>query len=134
MNWQDKKIKLYMEAGLALLLVLTLGLAGLTGLLSAGAEENTRQGVTASGEDGTEETDSEETGASAAGTVDDDTADTGGEKAASADGEEITEGQYPIMGESSVTVQEMVDYFNESGEEYPAEELGAGGADSIGPF
>ena len=134
MNWQDKKIKLYMEAGLALLLVLTLGLAGLTGLLSAGAEENTRQGVTASGEDGTEETDSEETGASAAGTVDDDTADTGGEKAASADGEEITEGQYPIMGESSVTVQEMVDYFNESGEEYPAEELGAGGADSIETF
>ena len=75
MNWQDKKIKLYMEAGLALLLVLTLGLAGLTGLLSAGAEENTRQGVTASGEDGTEETRiQKKTGMlRAAGTVDDDT-------------------------------------------------------------
>ena len=48
--------------------------------------------------------------------------------------EAIADGQYPIMGSSDVTVQEMVDYFNASGEEYPAEELSEGGADSIETF
>ena len=38
------------------------------------------------------------------------------------------------MGESTVTVQDMVDYFNASGEEYPSEELAAGGAESIETF
>ncbi len=38
------------------------------------------------------------------------------------------------MGSSDVTVQEMVDYFNASGEAYPAEELSEGGADSIETF
>ena len=48
--------------------------------------------------------------------------------------ETIVAGQYPIMGNSDVTVQEMVDYFNASGEKYPAEELSKGGADSIETF
>lgn len=40
-------------------------------------------------------------------------------------------GQYPVMGESVVTVDELADYFNQSGYEYPSEELAKGGADSI---
>ena len=39
MNWQDKRIKLYIEAGLAVLLVLTLGLAGAAGVLSTRADD-----------------------------------------------------------------------------------------------
>ena len=42
--------------------------------------------------------------------------------------------QYPIMGKSDVSVQEMVDYFNRSGRTYPAAALAAGGADSIETF
>ena len=38
------------------------------------------------------------------------------------------------MGESTVTVEQMVSFFEESGEEYPSEALGKGGADSIETF
>ncbi len=38
------------------------------------------------------------------------------------------------MGESVVTVDELADYFNQSGYEYPSEELAKGGADSIETF
>lgn len=43
-------------------------------------------------------------------------------------------GQYPILGESIVTAQELADYFIQSGYEYPSEELAKGGADSIEIF
>ena len=39
MDWQDRRIKLYMEAGLALLLVLTLAIAGTKGVLPTRAED-----------------------------------------------------------------------------------------------
>lgn len=48
--------------------------------------------------------------------------------------EAIADGQYPIMGTAGVSVQDMVDYFNSSGEEYPSEELSRGGAHNIGEF
>ena len=38
------------------------------------------------------------------------------------------------MGESTVTVEELADYFEASGREYPSEELSEGGADSIETF
>ncbi len=123
MNWQDKRIKLYIEAGLAALLVLTLGLAGAAGVLSTRAEDNSRIEAGA---------DTAEAGTDA------DKADGGAAENAGASGEAaeetIADGQYPIMGESAVTVQEMVDYFNASGKAYPAEELSKGGADSIETF
>lgn len=37
-------------------------------------------------------------------------------------------------GESVVTVDELADYFNQSGYEYPSEELAKGGADTIETF
>src|SRR5699024_3982802 len=46
----------------------------------------------------------------------------------------ITSGRYPVMGSSEITVQNMIDYFNASGEEYPSEKLSEGGADSIEAF
>lgn len=120
MNWQDKKIKLYIEAGLAVLLVLVLGIAGAAGGLSAHAEE--RGGVAAQAD----------TSAPVEARTDTDAAVEDGE-GKEAD-EAVEDGQYPIMGESAVTVQEMVDYFNASGKAYPSEQLSRGGADSIETF
>ena len=85
MDWQSKRIKLYIEAGLALLLVLTLALAGASGILSASADDSGREkerikAVSEQAADGKNQTAAEET---------------------------IADGQYPIMGESPVTVQEM---------------------------
>ena len=106
---------LYIEAGLAVLLILTLGIAGAKGVLSSRAagsdvdekllSENKKEDILAK-----EETEVQETQAL------------------------ISSGQYPVMGSSDITVQDMVDYFNDSGEEYPAEELSEGGADSIETF
>ena len=95
MNWQDKKIKLYMEAGLAVLLVLSFGLAGAAGALSSRPEEH--GAVTAWANISVAAEAWAETGTAAEG---------GEDKAAD---EAIADGQYPIMGESAVTVQEMVD-------------------------
>ena len=46
----------------------------------------------------------------------------------------IVPGQYPIMGESSIQTSQMVEYFNESGENYPADALAKGGAPDIETF
>ena len=108
--------KRYTEAGLAVLIVLTLGLAGATGVLSPHAAESEQTELSA-GVDSAKSSESSES----SGT------DTEAQ-------ETIADGQYPIMGSSDITVQEMVDYFNASGEEYPAEELSEGGADSIETF
>ena len=48
--------------------------------------------------------------------------------------ETIAEGQYPIMGTSPVTAEQLVSYFKSAGVSYPSEELGEGGADSIETF
>ena len=48
--------------------------------------------------------------------------------------ETIAEGQYPIMGTSPVTADQLVSYFKSAGVSYPSEELGEGGADSIETF
>ena len=110
-----------MEAGLAVLIALSLGLAGATGVLSPRAAEN-EQAEAAAENDSTKASQENENKTLASNP---DTEETQ---------EAIADGQYPIMGSSDVTVQEMVDYFNASGEEYPAEELSEGGADSIETF
>lgn len=48
--------------------------------------------------------------------------------------ETIAKGQYPIMGTSPVTAEQLVSYFKSAGVSYPSEELGEGGADSIETF
>ena len=121
MDWNNNTLKRYMEAGLAVLIVLTLGLAGATGVLSPRAAER-EQNEAAAENDSTKASQENENKTSASNP---DTEETQ---------EAIADGQYPIMGSSDVTVQEMVDYFNASGEEYPAAELSEGGADSIETF
>ena len=121
MDWNNNTLKRYMEAGLAVLIALTLGLAGATGVLSPRAAER-EQNEAAAENDSTKASQENENKTSASNP---DTEETQ---------EAIADGQYPIMGSSDVTVQEMVDYFNASGEAYPAEELSEGGADSIETF
>ena len=122
---KNGRMKYYMEAGLALLLVLTIGLAGRTGLL---AQENSLSGAGA--ETGQEvENAAASEAASGAGQ---EGGDSGNPDSAAE--QQSSPAQYLIMGESSVTVQDMEDYFNASGEEYPAEELAEGGAGSIETF
>ena len=114
---KKKRLRLYIEAGLAVFLAAVLAFAGRTGAFSG--TEGDQLPVS--------QADSAEEGASAEATEE------------SADGQDEsgiseTEGQYPIMGKSDVTVQEMVDYFEQSGEKYPSEELSEGGADTIETF
>lgn len=45
--------------------------------------------------------------------------------------EVILDGQYPIMGKSEVTLEQMIRYYNQSGQEYPGDILGEGGAPDI---
>lgn len=52
----------------------------------------------------------------------------------SATEEVIADGQYPIMGKTSVSVEEMAKWFAQNGKEYPTEILGKGGADTIEAF
>ena len=121
MKRKNKPFTRYAEAGLAVLIVLTLGLAGAAGGLSPRAAQSEQAGADVEdiSANGREENANWETASQP---------DNGETQVAAADG------QYPIMGNSDVTVQEMVDYFNASGEEYPAEELSEGGADSIETF
>ena len=106
----------YIEAGLAVLLMIALGIAGAKGVLSFQTSESDMDKKLISGnkkeEDilTKEETELQETQAL------------------------ISSGQYPVMGSSDITVQDMVDYFNDSGEEYPSEDLSEGGAESIEAF
>lgn len=46
----------------------------------------------------------------------------------------IVDGQYPIMGTSTIAVEQMVAYFESMGAAYPAEALAAGGAPDIQTF
>ena len=112
MNWKH----CYIESGLAVLLMIALGMAGAKGVLSFQTSESDMDKKLISGnkkeEDilTKEETELQETQAL------------------------ISSGQYPVMGSSDITVQDMVDYFNDSGEEYPSEDLSEGGAESIEAF
>lgn len=46
----------------------------------------------------------------------------------------ILPGQYPILGSSQISVEQMITYFEENGKVYPSEILGEGGADTIEAF
>ena len=120
MNWKC----FYIEAGLAVLLILALGLAGDRGLLSFRMESAVQA------EEMTDESDNESGQSSNVNSVsvNDGIPETQETQAL------IASGRYPVMGSSEITVQDMVDYFNASGEEYPSEDLSEGGAESIETF
>lgn len=116
--WKRKQNTWMMEAVAAVLLIAVLGIAGImTGELE---QERTLQ-ATGSEQKQAQEEEAEQQGA----------AET--EKKEPTE-EVIADGQYPIMGQSSVTIEEMVSYFQAAGKPYPAESLTKGGADSIETF
>ena len=107
---------LYIEAGLAVLLMIALGIAGAKGVLSFQTSESDMDKKLISGNKKEEDILTKE------------------ETALQETQALISSGQYPVMGSSDITVQDMVDYFNDSGEEYPSEDLSEGGAESIEAF
>ena len=114
--WKRKQNTWMMEAVAAVLLIAVLGIAGI--MTGESEQERTLQ---ATGAEQKQEQEAEQQEA----------AET--EKKESTE-EVIADGQYPIMGQSSVTTEEMVSYFQASGKPYPAESLTKGGADSIETF
>lgn len=132
-DFNKNKIKIWLELGLALLLVLVIGIAGNRGAFEkkndkAGAEQSAR-------EEALEKAEAENAAAKQGDGGKAETEKAPQDKEATEQTEEvIAQGQYPIMGKSSVTVEQMVKYFESSGEKYPAEILEKGGADSIETF
>ena len=117
MNWKY----LYIEAGLAVMFVFALGIAGDRGLLSSRMESAVQSESYAGNPDAIKK----ETENTAVKTKEPELRETQAL---------IASGRYPVMGSSEITVQDMIDYFNASGEEYPSEDLAEGGADSIETF
>lgn len=119
---------MWLEIGLAVVLAVTVGVLGSMIGNSGKAESKEAQKI--------EQAEAENQAAA-------DSSDADGENASGADAgqsgeneteEAIADGQYPIMGKSSVTVEQMAAYYNSEGYTYPAEALAKGGADSIEAF
>lgn len=130
-NWSKLKNSKYLEIGLAVILIITM--AGIGGwkqhqnkvlakekeIIRQAEEENQKaKDKQQTKEQNTDDKTDENTESSSEDTVQ----------------ETIAEGQYPIMGTSPVTADQLVSYFKSAGVTYPTEELGRGGADSIETF
>ena len=116
---KGKRNTFFAEAATAFILIAVLGVAGIT----AG-----RSGITKSSEVESVRTKAE------ANKVEEQEQENAEKKQETQTEEVIADGQYPIMGQSSVTTEQMVSYFQSSGKAYPAESLAKGGADSIETF
>lgn len=123
----ENRTKVWLELGLALLLTLLVGFAANFHLLlnpSGESEQDTTQKAEAENKAaGSNQSDAAPATSAATST-------TGTAEAT----ETIADGQYPIMGTSTVTVEQMVSYFEANGGKYPSEILKNGGADSIETF
>lgn len=130
----DQKMKrIWLEVGLAVVLVVCLGVLGTK--MGAGHHSKNTKIVKAEAENeaAAKKQDGKEDGKNAEGDKKEGTDSNGTDSAAEAK-EVIADGQYPIMGTSSVTVEQMVSYFNTGNVPYPTEQLSKGGADSIEAF
>lgn len=130
----DQKMKkIWLEAGLAVLLVVCLSFLGArmgaehqkknTKIVKAEAENKAAAQNEGSIESGQKMADGSKDGMTEDSAMSEPAAE-----------EAIADGQYPIMGASSVTVEQMISYFNTGNVPYPAEQLSKGGADSIEAF
>lgn len=124
LKWlRSAKAKLYMETGLAVLLAVLLGVAGnLVVERAENSEIYTKAATENESARQKQQSESKNPGNTSTDTTDAKTQTVG------------ADGQYPIMGSSDVTVEQMVSYYKASGEEYPEETLSKGGADSIETF
>lgn len=129
MNWRafsKGKMKIILEGGLAILLVVIIAIAANTGAFGKKSERTDQERLKKAAEEN--EAVKEKKGTSPEAEKSSDTAQENQSE------EVIAEGQYPIMGKSNVTVEQMVKYFNSNGGTYPSQVLSGGGADSIESF
>lgn len=124
-KWNGEIKKVCIEIGLAVMLAVTLGVLG------AKATDTGTAGVQQADEVGLAEKENAEALEKAQASTGENAGETNQDDGAE---EVIADGQYPIMGNSSVTVEQMVSYFESAGVAYPTEELSKGGADSIETF
>ena len=116
---KGKRNTFFAEAATAFVLIAVLGVAGITAGRSGIAKSSEVESVRAKAE---------------ANKVEEQEQENAEKKQETQTEEVIADGQYPIMGQSSVTTEQMVSYFQSSGKAYPAESLAKGGADSIETF
>lgn len=116
---RKRKVKMWLEIGLAVALALCMGIAGAK--LTDGSETKSKT---------LKQAESENQSARQKTTEENKKTESQEEETE----EVIADGQYPILGKTSVELDEMVSYFNSAGVEYPAEALAEGGADSIEDF
>lgn len=129
----DQKMKkIWLEVGLAVALVVCMGVLGAK--MGAGHQDKNTKIVKAEAENeaAAKKQNEKESGEKTEGEKEG--ADSNGTDSAQQTAEVIADGQYPIMGTSSVTVEQMIAYFNAGNVPYPAEQLSKGGADSIETF
>ena len=126
------RLPIYIEAAMGVFLVVILAMAGRNGMIPQNQKNNVmKQSEVEQKSDSDMQNEKEAVAEEATDSI---------EEVAQTDSAAITAqmcspaGQYPVMGESVVTVDELADYFNQSGYEYPSEELAKGGADSIETF
>lgn len=126
------KLPIYIEAAMGVFLVVILAMAGRNGMIPQNPKNNVmKQSEVEQKSDYDMQNEKEAVVEEATDSI---------EEVAQTDSAAITAqmcspaGQYPVMGESVVTVDELADYFNQSGYEYPSEELAKGGADTIETF
>ena len=126
------KLPIYIEAAMGVFLVVILAMAGRNGMIPQNQKNNVmKQSEVEQKSDSDIQNEKEGVAEEATDSI---------EEVAQTDSVAITAqmcspaGQYPVMGESVVTVDELADYFNQSGYEYPSEELAKGGADTIETF
>lgn len=132
MNHKTKLI--WLEVGLALALVVSLSLLG-----AKLGTENKKKEVKIEQAEAENKAAAKQSGGNSSdgGSIEDKNESSGAAEDTNptAETEEvIADGQYPIMGKSSVTVEQMVSYFQTGNAPYPAEQLAKGGADSIETF
>ena len=127
--------KIWLEVGLAVVLVVGLGFLGAK--MGAAHQDKNTKIVKAEAENEAAARGQEEKGGDKSKSGEE--AQKEGAASESSDGgdfaqEAIADGQYPIMGNSSVTVEQLVPYFQSGNVPYPSEQLSKGGADSIEAF
>ena len=123
LEWNKLKTPGYLEIGLAVILIITM--AGIGGWKQHQNKvlEKKKQIIRQEEEENKKEKDKQQNANNKTESVSENDVQ-----------ETIAEGQYPIMGTSPVTAEQLVSYFKSAGVSYPSEELGEGGADSIETF
>lgn len=135
MDWRafgKDKIKIALEGCLAIVLAVVIAIAANTGVLDKKGQN--AKGPQSGEQERLNKAAAENEAAKSKSTKPDESGKATAPDKSDSSEEVIADGQYPIMGKSNVTVEEMVNYYNSSGEKYPSQVLGKGGADNIETF